>query len=310
MSLILRERKSPYDINEKEGVGAVSKVSSEPKWAFRLRLGSCGFGPYPHRPAGSLSQLSEAMFAATSEDARRSIYDTAPHAMKANRRLVIRIVLDALMAIDFVLVMATALVAEAPHEFLGMALFVLVIAHIILNRKWIAALTRGRWTVMRVVQVVAMVGLVVCVVGQIASALVLSEHALAFLPAIPGAAWARRAHMLCSYWSFVFAFAHAGLHMKSMVARVGRRVSVPSAALWLIRIVVAGVAVFGAVSRVSVGLPAYLTAQVQFALAEPNVALSCARWASIAVLIAGVFYCIRKIAERGKGIGASSPSKA
>lgn len=205
-------------------------------------------------------------------------------------------VLDIAMALVLVAIMSTALVQEAPHEWLGISLFVLLVAHIVLNRKWLASVFRGRHNALRIVQIVVVVGLAACIVGQVASSLVLSKHAFGFLPAFPGAGWARRVHMLCSYWAFMLAFAHAGLHV-----RVPRDMA--QWQTWAARIVWAAVACFGAYSFVQLGLWQYLTGQVQFAFADYDtpLALALVRYASVAVLVAGVFHCIRKaIASVGK----------
>ena len=205
-----------------------------------------------------------------------------------------------LLAVDLIAVMATALVQEAPHEFLGIALFALVVIHVVQTRRWFTALGRGRWGAARVIQLVLIAGLAVCLIGQIASALILSKHALAFLPALPGAAWARSAHMLCSYWFFVLAFAHFGFQLKGMLAkmRFGRDdAGAGSAArVWVIRIVWAAIAVFGVISFVQLGLASYLFAQVQFAAADyaAPLALSFARYAAVGVLVAGIFHFIRR----------------
>ena len=201
------------------------------------------------------------------------------------------------MAIVFVLVMATALAVEVPHEYLGLALVALATAHVVLNRRWFSALGRGRWTAVRALQAVSVFGLSICIVGQVASAVVLSKHALAFLPAIPGSAFARSVHLTCAYWAFVFAFAHAGLQVKNILRRVGETVPTNRTVLWVLRIAVTAVSVFGAVSFVQLGLPSYLAGQVQFAAGDPNVLLACVRWTSVAVLVAAVFYCLRSALE-------------
>ena len=208
----------------------------------------------------------------------------------------VKIALDIALALVLVAVMTTALVQEAPHEWLGVALFVLMTAHIVLNRKWLAAVFRGRYGALRVLQVVMLVGLVACVVGQIASSLVLSKHAFGFLPALPGAGWARRVHMLCSYWAFVLAFAHAGLHMRTPKG-------MSSWQMWAVRILFAAVACFGVYSFAQLGLWQYLIGQVQFAFADYStpLALTAVRYASVAVLVMGVFHYVREgIASIGK----------
>lgn len=210
--------------------------------------------------------------------------------MNGRRRA--KVAIDVAMAAVLVVVMATALVEEAPHEWLGVALFALMAAHAWLNRRWLASVFRGRYGVMRVLQVAVLLGLAVCVLGQVASSIVLSKHAFGWLPALPGASWARRTHMLCSYWSFVLAFAHAGLHV-----RMPRRMS--AGRLWALRAALAVVACYGAYSFVRLGMPAYLAGRVQFAAADfgAPLALVLARYASVGVLVACLARCARMLAE-------------
>ena len=209
---------------------------------------------------------------------------------------VAKVALDIAMALVFVAIMTTALVQEAPHEWLGVTLFVLMAIHIALNRRWLASIFRGRHSALRIVQIIVIVGLAICIIGQFASSLVLSKHAFGFLPAFPGAGWARSVHMLCSYWAFAFAFAHAGLHV-----RVPKNMAPWQK--WAARIIIAAVACFGVFSFAQLGLWQYLTGQVQFAYADYSVSLAFAfaRYASIAILVAGVFHYIRQgIASIGK----------
>ena len=203
---------------------------------------------------------------------------------------------DIAMSAVLVAIMATALVQEAPHEWLGVALFALLVVHVVLNRRWLASVFRGRRNVLRVVQIVVLVGLAGCVVGQVASSLVLSKHAFGFLPALPGASWARRVHMICSYWMFVLAFAHAGLH-----ARMPRNAA--SWQVWVARAAFAVIGCFGVYSFVQLGLPAYLAGQVQFAFADSATPLPIvfARYASIGVLVAGAFHYLRVAMSAGAG---------
>ena len=211
-----------------------------------------------------------------------------------------RIFVDTALAVLFIIVVATALVQEVPHEYVGIALFVAVVAHIVLNRRWFKALFRGRYNAVRVLQLVAVVGLLACIIGQVASSLVLSKYAFGFLPAFPGASWARRAHMLCSYWSFVFAFAHAGLQFKGFRRLARPRGSdMPGAAIWLGRIAVLVAACYGVYAFAQVGMGTYLLGQVEFAFADfaAPFALTCARYAAIAVLVAAVFHYLRRIIE-------------
>ena len=224
----------------------------------------------------------------------------------SDRKRKMPVYVDIALAVAFVAVMALALVQEAPHEYVGIAVFVLVAVHVAMHRNWLSSLAKGRYNVVRVLQMASIVALTLCLVGMIASSLVLSKHAFWFLPALPGASWARRMHMLCSYWSFVLAFAHAGLQLKNALARIGVRLrgskALGSGAIWCMRGVWFVVAAFGAYSFAQLGLPAYLLGQVAFAFADPTVPLAytALQYASVAVLITGLFHYLRVLLERAQ----------
>lgn len=225
-------------------------------------------------------------------------------AVNKARRSRIRIAVDSVMGFLFVAVMSTALVQEVPHEYLGSALFVLLAVHTVLNRRRLSAMFRGKNSLLRVLQFIAIVGLIVCVVGQIASSLVLSKYAFGFLPVLPGAAIARRLHMLCAYWGFVFAFAHVGLQFKGLgkLFRNGgstKALKASSFVVWAARIAFVTIACYGVYSYVQLDLDSYLLSQVEFAFSDYSVpiALLFVRYASIGILIAGIFHYLRRAIE-------------
>lgn len=81
--------------------------------------------------------------------------------------LKIKIAVDAAMSVSMLLLMAYGLVGEAAHEWIGTGMFVLFVAHHVLNRRWIQAVPRGRYTPLRIVQT-ALAGLIsLCMVGSI-----------------------------------------------------------------------------------------------------------------------------------------------
>ena len=51
--------------------------------------------------------------------------------------LKIKIAVDAAMSVSMLLLMAYGLVGEAAHEWIGMGMFALSVAHHILNHRWI-----------------------------------------------------------------------------------------------------------------------------------------------------------------------------
>lgn len=183
-------------------------------------------------------------------------------------RLAMAIVGIALVA-ALVLSMATSLVEEAPHEWIGVAVFALAVAHVALSRKALLARLRKR-SAASIANLALDALLLACLLGQLASSLVLSEHVLSWAPAIEGAAWARPMHMLCAYWGFALAFVHGGLHARPY----GRHLAKRPAALVLCRVICIVLALFGAAAFVQMDVASYMVLRIQFAFADHSVPLA------------------------------------
>lgn len=191
--------------------------------------------------------------------------------------------------------MATALVAEAPHEWLGIATFVFFVAHQALNRRWWARLGRNFRKPGRALSALLNLALAGCMIGLMASSLVLSQHAFSWLPAIDGAAWARVVHLLCSYWAFVLAFAHAGLKAHTLLAGHRRNAGVKR----LARTALAVAALYGASCIVSLNIVDYLLLKQQFAFVDFSTPLyvTGARFACAGAFIAAIAHYASALAR-------------
>lgn len=205
---------------------------------------------------------------------------------RPRRHAAIRRVVDVSLAIVFVLLMSTALVEDFAHEWLGIAAFVLVAAHQVLNRAWWRALPRGRYAARRVVSTAVNLGLVCCAVALVASSVVISTHAFGRLPAISGASWARTSHLAGSYWAFVLAAIHVGFHAQPTLARIWRR---GHAARTVLLVACVACALAGIWCMVTLDIWTYLTLSVPFVFVDATVPLvgRFAQWA-----LAGAFFSL------------------
>lgn len=80
-----------------------------------------------------------------------------------------KLAVDAAMTVALLLLMAYGLVGEAAHEWLGMGMFALFLAHHVLNRKWLLAIGKGKYTPLRIIQT-ALVGVILlCMLGSMVS---------------------------------------------------------------------------------------------------------------------------------------------
>lgn len=181
--------------------------------------------------------------------------------MKKYRKLIV----DAAMSALLLLLMAYELIGAAVHEWLGIAMFVLVILHHVLNRKWSGNVLKGKYSPLRVLQTVRVALVLISMLGSMASGIILSRHALAFLPIHGGTGWARTVHLLCGYWGFVLMGLHLGLHWGVMVGVAGKSLKASTVRAWVCRLAGLFMAVYGAYAFVKRGLPDYLTLKNHFA---------------------------------------------
>ena len=87
-----------------------------------------------------------------------------------------------LMAALLILLMACTLVGEKVHEWMGIGMFILFILHHILNIQRCHNLFKGKYTPFRIMQTVLVVLALVSMCGSMVSGIILSRHALSFLP--------------------------------------------------------------------------------------------------------------------------------
>ena len=79
---------------------------------------------------------------------------------------------DIAMAIILLLLMAYELIGEATHEYLGIAMLILLCAHHVLNRTWHTHLFKGRYGLNRSVMALVDVLLFVMLIAQMVSGII------------------------------------------------------------------------------------------------------------------------------------------
>lgn len=169
------------------------------------------------------------------------------------RKTFLKIVVDIGMTVMLLFLMTYELIGAAAHEWPGVGMFVLFITHHILNRKWSQCVFKGRYTLFRIWQTTLVIGILLTMIGSMYSGIILSEHALSFLPIKGGRAFAREVHMISSYWGFVLMSLHFGLHWSMIMGTAKRLVKeFPTAGKRLLRgsaALIAGYGVYAFIQR-------------------------------------------------------------
>ena len=135
----------------------------------------------------------------------------------------LKIVVDALMTVSLLLLMAYGLIGEEAHEWIGIGMLALFILHHVLNRKWIGAIGKGRYTAVRILQTATAGLILLCMLGSMVSGIILSRYVFAAIPMRRSYALAERLHMLCAYWGFLLMSLHLGFHWSVMLSTMKMR---------------------------------------------------------------------------------------
>lgn len=182
-------------------------------------------------------------------------------------KMILKIVIDIAMTVSLLLLMTYELIGQAAHEWVGIGMFVLFILHHILNGKWSINLLKGKYTAIRIMQTALVVLVLLSMLGSMVSGVILSRHALSFLPINGGRSFARSLHMISAYWGFVFISLHLGFHWNMMMGMAKKLVKKPSEIRkWTLRaiavLIISGYGVYAFIKR---DIGSYMLLKNQFA---------------------------------------------
>ena len=177
----------------------------------------------------------------------------------------IKMTIDVLMTAALLFLMGYQFWGETAHEWVGAGMFVLFLLHHILNGSWHKNLFRGKYHPIRIFLTVIDVLVLLSMIAQMYSGIVLSRHVFAFLPIESGLAFARRLHILGSYWGFLLMSLHLGLHWNMVLGAVKRKFPVTSQSVHYLSVGIGlAVALYGAWVFVKRDFAVYMFLQSEF----------------------------------------------
>ena len=155
-------------------------------------------------------------------------------------KTIIKRVVDVALTITLLLLMAFQVTEQLAHEWLGVTMFALTIVHQLLNRKYYAALFKGRYNALRVFQLIVNTLLLLSFVCTALSGMMMSRFATPFMNGILPSSVVRQGHLALSHWSFVLMGLHLGLHFGIITSRMKNR-----AVRIVLAVVMTGISVYG-----------------------------------------------------------------
>lgn len=170
---------------------------------------------------------------------------------------IIKIVLDVLMAVTFILLMDAKIISMAFHEIAGLAIGGVILIHKLLNWKWIKNVTRnifGRRVAAQtrlryIVDVLLFIGVYLIII----SGALISEYV--FTSAVGGGSW-KTIHTTTSYICIPLIGIHIGLHVKWITNAFRRMLHIvreSKVRKWALRAASMALAVWGIVTAVTSG---------------------------------------------------------
>ena len=213
----------------------------------------------------------------------------------------IKIIVDLGMVLLLPLLMAYSLVGEAAHEYLGIGMFVLFVAHHSLNAAWWKHLLRGRYTPLRVFGTAVNLALAIIMLALPISGIILSRHVFRFLH-FGGTSAARSVHLLASHWGLVLMSVHAGMHGSMISGMLRKKFNIRQSSkggTWALRLTAVLLAVCGIYAFVQQKISSYLFLRTQFVFVDFSqpVALALLNYLAIIALFAMAGYCTSNFAR-------------
>lgn len=170
-------------------------------------------------------------------------------------KAVLKLVIDVFMTVALLFLMGYQFWGEAPHEWVGLGMFILFILHHVLNASWHINLFKGKFSTLRILTLCTDFLVLISMLAQIYSGIVMSRYVFSFLPSSGGMALARRLHILGAYWGFLLMSLHLGLHWNMILgiarkaARMKKHSKVCSIISFVIALVIAGYGVRALIGR-------------------------------------------------------------
>lgn len=178
-----------------------------------------------------------------------------------------KIVVDILMTLGLLFLMGYQFWGDVAHEWAGAGMFVLFIAHHVLNWNWYKSMLSGKYSPYRIFQLIVDLLVLLSMIGLMVSGVMLSNHVFAFLDIHGGMSFARILHMAACHWGFVLMALHLGMHWGMFMGLAKKALKLKRQSRVrkiLLPIVGAAIAIYGLTVFIQRNLLSYMLVRTQF----------------------------------------------
>jgi hypothetical protein len=144
-----------------------------------------------------------------------------------NRNMLIRLVIDLSMTVLMLIAMAYQITGNTIHELVGVLLFLLFIAHNILNRRWYKAIFKGKYNIRLILSIVVNLLFLVSMAVVMISSVPISRDILPFI-STNNDMILLQIHVMTSYWGFILMAVHIGMSWGTIINAVTKMTGITS----------------------------------------------------------------------------------
>lgn len=182
-------------------------------------------------------------------------------------KLTAKIIIDIFMTLALLFLMGYQLWGDIAHEWVGAGMFLLFIAHHVLNFNWHKNLFKNKYTARRIAVLCIDILVFADMLMMMFSGIVMSRHVFAFLPISGGIMLARRLHIIGSYWGILLMSLHLGMHVKIFNDMIKKRVEIPTPAVFVPSLIISAYGVYAFIKR---DFPTYMFLRSEFVFLDYN----------------------------------------
>lgn len=182
-------------------------------------------------------------------------------------KLTAKIIIDIFMTLALLFLMGYQLWGDIAHEWVGAGMFLLFIAHHVLNFNWHKNLFKNKYTARRIAVLCIDILVFTDMLMMMFSGIVMSRHVFAFLPISGGIMLARRLHIIGSYWGILLMSLHLGMHVKIFNGMIKKRVEIPTPAVFVPSLIISAYGVYAFIKR---DFPTYMFLRSEFVFLDYN----------------------------------------
>ncbi len=182
---------------------------------------------------------------------------------------IVKRIVDFAMIVLLPLLMAEILIGQEIHEWLGVGMLALFVAHHLLNLGWWKSFVKGRYTPSRAFQTAIDLLLLADMIALLVSGIMMSGFVFRFLRISGGMMIARQLHLFASHWGLILMSAHLGLHMEQFFSLFRKMLHISEKSVarrWVLRIIAVVLSAYGIYAFITQHMTDYLFLQTHFVL--------------------------------------------